>query len=93
MQRNPVHYAIPILKLLFKRLTYWFTSIIPKSRNKIVMGAWGGRLFLDNPMYLLHYLIRYTKLRIVWVGKQEVADKVPVGECCQFAERGTLKAI
>lgn len=93
MQRNPVFYIIPILKVILKRLVYWGASIIPKSHGKIVMGAWGGHLFLDNPMYLLHYLHRNTRLRIIWIGEQDVADKVPVSERCQFARRGTLKAV
>lgn len=93
MQRNLVFYIKPLINLVLMRLIHWCASLIPKSRNKVVMGAWGGRLFLDNPMYLMFHILKCTSLRVVWVGEEVLSESIPKYQRLEFAKRGSFKAI
>ena len=59
------------------------------------MGCYGGDLYIDNPKYLLGYLLKNTKntkLKITWIGKDCVREQLPQSDKLSFATKGSLLA-
>lgn len=71
-------------------------KVFPRNRRKVLLGAWGGRQFSDNPKYFLLYLLKHTDLRCVWVGEAHLRDAVEAlghRERLSFVRKGLLAAL
>ena len=64
----------------------------PRSSKNVVMGAWMGNLFGDNPKYLCLYLLEHTDYNITWVGNDIVRDYLPNHGRLRFARKGSFNA-
>ena len=64
----------------------------PRDRNLIVIGGWCGELYIDNPKYLLDYLLKNTEFKVVWVGKEHIREQLPKHERLRFAVKDSLSA-
>lgn len=66
---------------------------MPRRRKKVLFGAWLGKKYLDNPKYLLSYLVR-EKLNFdyVWIGDSCVESSIPPEMPVRFVCRGSLAA-
>ena len=64
----------------------------PRDRNLIVIGGWCGELYIDNPKYLLDYLLEHTEFKVVWVGKEHVREQLPKHERLKFAAKDSFAA-
>jgi len=53
--------------IIFKFLSKFFKEDIDD--NLIVLGAYSGRLFIDNPKYLYEFLNKKTKKQVFWIAK------------------------
>lgn len=69
-----------------------FILAIPRSRRKVVLGAWYGDMFSDNPKYLGLYLSKSHLADCVWIGKPHLRAVV-MAAGLKFAERGSLLAL
>lgn len=73
-----------------------FALFFPRSRKKIVFGAWRGDSFSCNPKYFMLYLLERTDFTCVWIGKPYLRDIVLAGRegpRVRFAAKGSLKAL
>ena len=92
--------GMPNLYHIFRKtgkfIVYAFLKAIasfwPRDPNSVVIGGWAGELFIDNPKYLLLYLLDHTRLRITWVGNDVVKNKLPDNSRLEFAKKGTVLA-
>ena len=58
---------------IIKPLAVFFSSIIPKSPNVWVFGAWAGKRYSDNPRYLFEYIARaQPQIRPIWLAKDKI---------------------
>lgn len=85
-------YFISILELIGLLLLRGIAYIWPRRTKSVVIGCYGGELYIDNPKYLLQYLLKNTKLRITWIGKDYVRDQLPQNDRLSFATKGSLVA-
>lgn len=51
--------------------------LFPRSRTKIVFGAWHGNSYADNPKYLFEFFFKHPEFRIIWIGNKPVAKTLP----------------
>ena len=51
-------------------------TLMPRSRKKIVFGAWTGKQYGCNPKYLFEYVIRRGGFECYWIGDSSLRDKV-----------------
>ena len=63
----------------------------PRSRKKVVFGAWLGEQFSDNPKYFLRYLLDSTDFDCYWVGGAHLKDDVQAYGA-KFVRKGSLLA-
>ena len=62
-----------LINLAFLALGHLF----PRSRSKIVFGAWHGNSYADNPKYLFEFFFKHPGFRVVWIGNKSVAKTLP----------------
>lgn len=51
--------------------------LFPRSRRKIVFGAWNGNSYSDNPKFLFEFFFAHPEFRIVWIGNKAVRSTLP----------------
>lgn len=51
--------------------------LFPRSRTKIVFGAWNGNSYSDNPKFLFEFFFRHSEFQIVWIGRDSVRAAMP----------------
>jgi CDP-glycerol glycerophosphotransferase (TagB/SpsB family) len=74
-------------------LLYFLSGFFRRNPRKIVLGAWMGKKFADNPKFLLLYLAeqRYT-LDLVWIADQIVRSSIPADLPVRFVLHGSWAA-
>jgi len=64
-----------IIKFLyypFNNIIFFFSFLIPKSKNKWVFGAWMGQRYGDNPKYLFEYVCQnHPEIRAIWISQNK----------------------
>ena len=79
-----------IINLFFLLLGH----LIPRSKRKIVFGAWDGNSYSDNPKFLFEYFFDHPEWRIVWIGCKQVKSTIPpLPSHASFAVRHSLKGM
>lgn len=66
--------------------------LIPRKRNKIIFGAWGGRQYGCNPKYLFEYVIQKGGFECYWIGDASIKGRVVAIPGARFLEKGSFKA-
>ena len=75
-------------------LVYYLSGIIPRSKHRVVFGAWHGYRYSDNPRYLYEHVRKErSDLDLVWCGRETVRQFVPTGTNARFVRRGSIRAI
>lgn len=70
---------------LWRAFLYWLSGFMPRDRDRVVLGAWLGKRFADNPRYLAEHLARVRPgLRLTWIGEPSVAASIPAGSPIRF---------
>lgn len=69
------------------------SCVVPRDGRLCVAGSWMGEMYGDNPRYFVEYLLGHSDLRVVWVGKEHVRDKLPKYPHLKFARLGSLRAV
>ena len=65
--------------------------LFPRSRQKIVFGAWDGNSYSDNPKFLFEFFFAHPEFRIVWIGNKTVRSTLPpLPPRASFAVRHSL---
>lgn len=64
----------------------------PRNSESVVMGGWSGELFIDNPKYLLLYMLEHTDFKITWIGNDGLRRQLPQNEKLGFARKGSFAA-
>lgn len=65
--------------------------LFPRSRRKIVFGAWNGNSYSDNPKFLFEFFFAHPEFRIVWIGNKTVRSTLPpLPPRASFAVRHSL---
>lgn len=65
--------------------------LFPRSRQKIVFGAWNGNSYSDNPKFLFEFFFAHPEFRIVWIGNKSVRSTLPpLPPHASFAVRHSL---
>ena len=68
-----------------------FGHLFPRSRKKIVFGAWHGNSYSDNPKFLFEFFFGHPEFRIVWIGGKAVRSTLPaLPPHASFAARHSL---
>lgn len=68
------------------------SGIVPRDGRLCVAGSWMGEMYGDNPRYFVEYLLSHSDMRIVWIGKGHVCEKLPSHPHLKFARLGSLRA-
>lgn len=91
--RNPISFYVKTaLKFLTTLPIILLAHFYPRSRRKVVAGAWHAALYADNPKYFVEYLLQNTKVRITWIGNPSVEKLLPKHKNLSFARFGSTKA-
>ncbi len=91
--RNPISFYLKsACKMLAMLPLILFAHIIPRSRRRIVAGAWHTTLYADNPKYFVEYLLKYTNAKITWIGNPSVERLLPVHKNLSFAKYQSTRA-
>jgi len=70
---------------LWRAFLYWLSGFMPRDRDRVVLGAWLGKRFADNPRFLAEHLSRVRPgLRLTWIGEPAVAASMPAGSPVRF---------
>ena len=85
-------YIIKTFRLFGLILLRGIAFLWPRSGKEIVIGGWCGELFIDNPKYLLLYLLENTDYKITWIGKSAIVSQLPSHINLRFARMGSLYA-
>ena len=72
---------------------YALSFLIPRDKNRIVFGAWQGKLYSDNPKYFLLHVLEHTDLQVTWIGEQQVEDLLPKHKNLRFAVKDSPRAM
>ena len=79
-----------VINLFFLLLGHLF----PRSKRKIVFGAWNGNSYSDNPKFLFQYFFSHPEWQIVWIGNKQVRATLPtLPSHASFAVRHSLKGM
>ncbi len=66
-----------ILSCIFALPLYWFSFLVPRSRNIWVFGAWFGLRYGDNPRYFFEYVQKQKNIKAIWIaGDRKVVSQV-----------------
>lgn len=59
---------LKLRNLLFKYILLYFSSLVPKERNRLVFGAWLGEKYSDNSRYLYEFVLENRPdLNPIWI--------------------------
>lgn len=73
---------------------FLLSGLFPRKKNRLVLGAWMGRRYADNPRYLFEYLCRTRPdLDLRWVGNTEALMHVPEELRDRFVSRGSMSSL
>ena len=92
--RNPLSYYVKsAFKAVLTLPAIVLAHLIPRSRFRVVAGAWYGTLYADNPKYFVEWILSNTDATITWIGNPEVKKRLPLHERLRFARFGSAKAL
>lgn len=88
---------IVVIALYFIRLMWvvplrGVACVWPRSKCHVVIGAWMGNLYIDNPKYLCEHLLKHTGLKVTWIGNEGMRSSLPISDRLRFARKGSLRA-
>ncbi len=86
------HYVGNALKVFLALPAIALAYIVPRTRKRIVAGAWHGRLYADNSKYFVEWLLAHTDIKVTWVGNEEVKELLPKHPRLSFAKKDSCKA-
>lgn len=92
MAKNTLFYFKRIWEMTLALLCLPLARHPFRSRKLIVVGAWFGELYADNPKHFAEYLIEHSRLKVVWIGKPAVKAHLPSHPAISFARKGSFKA-
>ena len=69
-----------------------FLLLVPRNKRKVVLGAWEGNMFSDNPKYLGLYLSEKHLADCIWIGKPHLKPAVESAGL-KFAAFGSFSAM
>lgn len=93
MKHNPFWYIASYLKFfVLGPVAAVFSAMVPRNRKSIAIGAWMGRLYCDNPKYLMLYLLEHSDYQITWIGEASVKQYLPQHPNLHFAQKGSWRA-
>lgn len=91
-RHNLLSYAAAASKLLGLVFLRGIAYVWPRSAKSVVIGGYCGDLYIDNPKYLLAYLLEHTSFRVTWIGKEHIREQLPQNANLSFAAKGSLLA-
>lgn len=72
---------------------YYASAIVPRSRRRVLFGAWHGHRYSDNPRYLYEFASRHRPhLHHTWCGRSDLRGRVPRRDNTTFVRHGSLAA-
>lgn len=81
-----------VCKIVVFALLRFLGHVYPRNSRLVAIGAWQGKLYIDNPKYLLDYLLKETTYKVVWVGDEIIRRKLPNHNRLSFARKGSFVA-
>lgn len=72
---------------------YAVSFIIPRDKNRIVFGAWQGKLYADNSKYFMLYVLEHTDMHVTWIGEPQIEALLPKHKNLHFAVKDSPYAI
>jgi len=69
-------------------------SITPRFSHKVVVGAWNGELYCDNPRFFTEYTLKHKReYKIYWIGNEDIESFLPKDENLHFVKKGSLMSV
>lgn len=82
-----------MLRRIFNAAAYFLSGFSPRNPRKVLLGAWMGQRYADNPKYLmLHLAAHHPELDLVWCGRGHVRRELPADVRVRFVEHGSAAA-
>lgn len=88
-----IYYSLTPIRWLGLLFLRGLAFVWPRDGHTVVIGGWAGEFYIDNPKYLLEYLLEQTNLRLFWVGKPELLERLPKHPRLRAVRKDSLKAI
>lgn len=66
--------------------------LMPRSKRKIIFGAWMGKQYGCNPKYLFEYFLKRGGFDCYWIGNKELAPIVSEVPGAKFIAKGSVRA-
>ena len=85
--------SVRIIKLSLLLLLSPVIILFPRSRKKILFGAWGGKQYSCNPKYLFEYMVKKGGFNCIWVGDSSLKESVNNCPGAKFTRKGSLLAL
>lgn len=92
MKRNFTFYLVSAGQVLAILPLIPLSYVFPRSKSRIVIGAWFSNLYADNPKYFLLYLLKSSNIKVTWIGSSAIEHQLPCHPNLSFARKGSLKA-
>ncbi len=91
--RSPFsHYVISAIKAFLAIPIIILAHIMPRSRKRLVAGAWNTTLYADNPKYFVEYILNNANVQVTWIGSPSTEKLLPCYSNLSFARFGSTKA-
>ena len=82
-----------IIGIFIYYISIFFSKIIKKNDNWIIMGGWNGQAYLDNTKYLMEYMLKNTSgYKLIWVGDKVIKNYIEGREGIVYCKRNSLKS-
>ncbi len=81
-----------IIVAIVNVFSYFVSGLSKRNKNRIVFGAWGGDIYGDNSKNVFEYLMKYSDLELIWIGKKELSGNFTEKSNTKFVEKGSLKS-